>query len=377
MKSRIIPQRLGIAAGVIAATGLLLIGGACANVSAQDVKGILEAANGKEVTIKMDDGTTVRITVTKAGDTAQAEALVGQPVTAKVNTDKEGKRQLVSVRKDEHKGVFFGVVKSLSANNLVVEEKTFKIDSSTQKDPELKAGMTVKVTFAKQEDGSLLAIEIREKHEDNGVRARGEPQDKEKDKGNSGRSEGNRNKEKGDDEFTGIVKTLTANSITVGDRTFKITADTEKEGEIKVGATVEVEYATLPDGTFVASEIEAKKVAPAPGTTTPPAGTNTPPVTTPAPTTTVAPVSYAATIQPLFNQYCTECHGASATGGVDLRTYASAMASHKINAGNAAGSKLYRTLTGNGGEQMPPSGRLPSASIQAVANWINQGALNN
>lgn len=49
-----------------------------------------------------------------------------------------------------------------------------------------------------------------------------------------------------------------------------------------------------------------------------------------------------------------------------------------VVAGNTAGSILYQALTGEGpAGQMPPGGKVPIESIQAVADWINQGAINN
>ena len=93
-------------------------------------------------------------------------------------------------------------------------------------------------------------------------------------------------------------------------------------------------------------------------------------------TTTGSLVSYASTIQPFFNQSCVSCHGSS--GGTTLSSYASTMASRYnsnpiVVAGNASGSVLYQSV--NGGN-MSGYG-VTSAQLQSLANWINQGALNN
>ena len=53
------------------------------------------------------------------------------------------------------------------------------------------------------------------------------------------------------------------------------------------------------------------------------------------------------------------------------------MASNVVVAGNAANSLLYRAVTGNGVTRMPPGGSLTAAQVQSIADWINQGALNN
>ena len=116
-------------------------------------------------------------------------------------------------------------------------------------------------------------------------------------------------------------------------------------------------------------------VTPTPAVTATPAPTPTP-VPTPTPAPTPVPVSYAAVIQPIFNQYCNSCHGAAAMGGLNTTSYSNLMSRPVVVAGNATGSKLYQRLVGNGA-LMPPGSPLPAATIQSVANWINQGALNN
>ena len=46
-----------------------------------------------------------------------------------------------------------------------------------------------------------------------------------------------------------------------------------------------------------------------------------------------------------------------------------------IGPGNAAGSRLYLRLIGNGfGMQMPPTGPLNAAQIKIIKDWIDQGA---
>jgi len=97
------------------------------------------------------------------------------------------------------------------------------------------------------------------------------------------------------------------------------------------------------------------------GTTTTTTGTTTTP--------TVANVSYSSTIQPIFNQYCITCHGSS--GGVNLSSYSGT--SSAVSPGNAAGSRLYQSVTTG---SMTGYG-MSAAQIQSLANWINQGALNN
>ena len=252
-------KKLIMVAGLMAAlVGILLISSACATVTAQDIKGILQAMDGKEVTIKLDDGSTVRVSVSPAQASSETQSLVGQTVTAEVRTDSDGRRHLVSLRQEDH-GTFTGVLQSIATGEIVVEGKTFKVTASTTLEPGLATGMTVRVKFTTQADGSTLATDVESKHPDQGVRAaqdedgdnEGEDQDVDSHKEDADEDE---------DEFTGVITAVSTVSITVGDRTFKLTSSTEKEGNIVVGATVEVEFATLlADGSLIAEEIDVIK----------------------------------------------------------------------------------------------------------------------
>ena len=234
-------KKLIMVAGLMAAlAGILLISSACANVSAQDIKGILQAMDGKEVTIKLDDGSTVRVSVSPAQASSETQSLVGQRVTAEARTDSSGRRHLVRIRQEDH-GTFIGVLQSIATGEIVVEGKTFKVTSSTTLEQGLATGMTVRVKFTTQADGSTLATDVESKHPD---------QDEDRDKEDA---------DEDGEEFTGVVTAISANSITVGDRTFKLTSSTEKKGDIVVGATVEVEFVTLlADGSLVAEEIKKR-----------------------------------------------------------------------------------------------------------------------
>ena len=195
-------------------------------------------------------------------------------------------------------------------------------------------------------------------------------------------------------ELTGIVSSISTTQWVIGGQTFQVNSGTEIEGRPSVGSRVKVEYYTS-GNRAVAREIERKGKSTTtrpPVTTTPPVPTTTiplpppptttippppPPTTTipPPPTTTpppppptVAPVSYTATIQPILNS-CTGCHGG--TAGVTLSSYSGTRAT--VTAGNAAASRLYNALISGGTMQ----GYTSSANVQLIADWIDQGALNN
>ena len=91
-------------------------------------------------------------------------------------------------------------------------------------------------------------------------------------------------------------------------------------------------------------------------------------------------VSYAATIQPVWDASCGGCHGSN--GGLTLTSYANLMAGDSNNGpvvvpGDGANSPIMKRLNGVGG-LMPQGGPALSAStITAIETWINQGAHNN
>ena len=91
-------------------------------------------------------------------------------------------------------------------------------------------------------------------------------------------------------------------------------------------------------------------------------------------------VSYSTDIQPLWNQDCISCHKPNATAP-DLtaaNSYSALTAGNKyVIPGNAVGSKLHKSLVGDGAAIMPTSGKWSDSKIALVDKWINAGALNN
>ena len=92
-------------------------------------------------------------------------------------------------------------------------------------------------------------------------------------------------------------------------------------------------------------------------------------------------ISYSTTIQPIFNNNCTGCHGSS--GGLNLGSFSSLMNGGNSGAvvisGNGSGSRLIQKLQGTAsGSQMPASGCcLDESIIQLIETWIDEGALDN
>ena len=88
-------------------------------------------------------------------------------------------------------------------------------------------------------------------------------------------------------------------------------------------------------------------------------------------------ISYSATIQPIFNNNCTSCHGDS--GGLTLTSYNDLMGNDVVDPGNSTASKLVQRLKGTAsGSQMPQNqDPLNDTTINLIETWINEGAKDN
>lgn len=103
-------------------------------------------------------------------------------------------------------------------------------------------------------------------------------------------------------------------------------------------------------------------------------------VEAPATDEVVAAISYAAQIQPIFDNKCIKCHGVdSVKEGLDMRTYDALMAgSHNgavIVPGDAENSVTVDLLVRG---KMPKRGpKLTAEETQLIIDWVTQGAQNN
>ena len=91
-------------------------------------------------------------------------------------------------------------------------------------------------------------------------------------------------------------------------------------------------------------------------------------------------VSYSKDIQPLWDKDCISCHksGATAPDLTAANSYSALVTNNKyVVAGNAAASKVHKSLVGDGAAIMPTSGQWSDSKIALVDKWINDGALNN
>ncbi len=103
----------------------------------------------------------------------------------------------------------------------------------------------------------------------------------------------------------------------------------------------------------------------------------------PPPPPPVDTVSFSTNVLPILERYgCTSCHGG--TAGLTVGTVAGLLAGGlhgpAIVPGDAASSNIVKKISPNPpfGARMPQGGPyLDAATIQTIANWINQGAKNN
>ncbi len=103
-----------------------------------------------------------------------------------------------------------------------------------------------------------------------------------------------------------------------------------------------------------------------------------------AATTGSPPVTYAANIQTIFEENCAKCHidrdPGKERGELRLDSLENALKGGKsgtvIQVGNSAESLMYQYVSGTHPDRkMPPKGDpLPADKVEAIKNWIDQGA---
>lgn len=105
----------------------------------------------------------------------------------------------------------------------------------------------------------------------------------------------------------------------------------------------------------------------------------------PLPTDTSLPpeapsVSFSTDVLPILTSRCQRCHGGDRIeDGLDLMSYAGVMAGSEngpvVVPGSSATSSLVEVIVS--GEMPRRAPRLPEPEIQTIANWVDEGALDN
>ena len=90
-------------------------------------------------------------------------------------------------------------------------------------------------------------------------------------------------------------------------------------------------------------------------------------------------VSFGADVAPVFLEHCGQCHmSRNPRGGFNMAQFGTFIrggdSGVPVKAGNSANSNLIKRLRGEGGDVMPPAGKLDDAIINKIAKWIDEGA---
>ncbi len=300
----------------IGMTAILVFGGACSSKAAvqQELEGVVQAIDNKEAVLTLDDGSRIRVEIEKSAD--DVKNMVGEDVKAIVEPGDDNKKKLVEVTKKADDGIgvpkdlhFIGAVESITPYSWVIGGKTFKVNAATMLDQGVAAGVTADVEFITLSDGSLLATKIETNADDDPKALAAVMPDIAQDFSFTGlvqsisqdkivvadktfKRDVNTLMDNGlaagvlakvefiviadgsflalsvetdapdndlidEDMFaTGPIESLTADSILVDGRTFKITPTTVLDRGLKKGALAKVEFIAKPDGTLVATQIE-------------------------------------------------------------------------------------------------------------------------
>ena len=90
-------------------------------------------------------------------------------------------------------------------------------------------------------------------------------------------------------------------------------------------------------------------------------------------------VSFGADVAPVLLEHCGRCHmSRNPRGGFAMAQFRTFIrggdSGAPVQAGNSANSNLIKRLRGQGGDVMPPGGKLDDAVINKIAKWIDEGA---
>lgn len=88
-------------------------------------------------------------------------------------------------------------------------------------------------------------------------------------------------------------------------------------------------------------------------------------------------IDFAQDVQPILQQNCVSCHGATKqSGGMRLDRKSSALTARRVVPGSRENSLVHYRISGiEFGPQMPPTGELRPEQMKTLEEWIDQGAV--
>lgn len=204
----------------------LLGGSACAGATTEDIQGLLQAMEGKEMIVTLEDGSSVRIKVQQQSAAMQAQSLIGDRIVAKVRS-RGGERELRGIEhlgEDQH---FSGTIEAINGDMWVIGGRSFRVDANTRLDGGLAVGVTARAEFANLPDGTALSTEIQTDEDD--------------------------------EHFSGLIESTGATEWVIGGETFRVNDATRLDQGLAVGVVARVEFVRMQDGSLLAIEIETDR----------------------------------------------------------------------------------------------------------------------
>ncbi len=210
---------------------LLLILSCGQPATTQDILGLVKALDGNQLVITLDDGSTVTVNVEKKSPDAQP--MLGKQVQVKVKDTNKG-RELVDISRRGEDTQLAGTIVSQGPNSFIIGGRTVKVTAGTSVDRGLKVGAPARVEGIELRDGTILATRIE-----------------------ASADAGKANQEVGEDvHLVGRIDSISANSIVVDGKTFKIDSSTQLDRGLAVGVSVRLHFSKQADGSLKAEEIE-------------------------------------------------------------------------------------------------------------------------
>ncbi|KXK52529.1 MAG: hypothetical protein UZ13_01277 [Chloroflexi bacterium OLB13] len=146
---------------------------------------------------------------------------------------------------DDETASITGAIEALDATSMTVAGLVFNIATAhIDDDGTLAVGVVVEVEYVVESDGSLRALDVDFKDDD-------DADDSDDDDSDDDDAYGD------DDHISGVVQSISGTMIVVEGMTFDISrASIDDDGTLAVGTFVEIEYVTLSDGSLLALEVE-------------------------------------------------------------------------------------------------------------------------